>query len=174
MRFPFFSTGLVGSEPELNGQQTHRTRINGVWFFSLSERFNGLQCQQYLFFICQYSLTPNVWNYTLVPQSKTWKEALQYCRDKFHSLATLEDQTKLDAAVVQRDFPVWIGLRRQGKAALQPSAGWTPAAITPLNRVRKRSKQNLSLGNRRLNGVFCRRSVELEQRVFQLQKLGVR
>lgn len=94
-------------------------------FSPLSERFYSVECNEYLFFICQYSRTPtgHSWNYTLVPQSKTWKEALEFCRDRFHSLATLEDQSKQNAAVVQRDFPVWIGLHREGKAPVQPTAG---------------------------------------------------
>lgn len=106
--------------PELNGQQTPPNQDKRVWFLLLSERLFSLECEQYLFFICQDSLAPNGWNYTLVPQSKTWKEALSYCRENFHSLATLEHQSKRSAALVQRDFPVWIGLHREGKA---PAAG---------------------------------------------------
>lgn len=147
-------------------------------FFSLSERFYGLECKQYNFFICQYSLTPNAWNYTLVPQSKTWKEALEYCRDKFHSLATLEDQSKRNAAVVQRDFPVWIGLYREGKAPVHPPAGCKQLQLDtfePGQGKVKFLKKNPSLGNGRITGVglICRRKVEMEQRVFPLQELGV-
>lgn len=139
MRFKFCTLGLVGSG-EPTGQRTHRTRIHRVWFLSLSERFYVLECQQHLFFICQSSHTPNYWNYTLVLQSKTWREALEYCRDKFHSLAILDHQSKVDAAVVQQDFPVWIGLHREGEAPSnhQQAAGCRlPAAITPVTRSRK-------------------------------------
>lgn len=48
---------------------------------------------------------------------------------------------------------------------------------TPLNRekVTYIFFKNPSLGNRRITGVglFCRRKVEMEQRVFQIQELGV-
>lgn len=96
-------------------------RINRIWFFFLSERFLDQHCQQYLFFICQHSLVNGLWNYTLVPQSKTWTEARNYCKENFYSLATLGDYTSLNSAVVQKDFPVWIGLYREGKAQPQPS-----------------------------------------------------
>lgn len=98
-----------------------RMRINRIWFFFLSERFNPQHCQQYLFFICQHSSVLGHWSYTLVPQSKTWTEARNYCKENFDSLATLKDDTRLTAAVVQKDFPVWIGLYREGEAQLQPS-----------------------------------------------------
>lgn len=88
-----------------------------------------MHCQQYLFFICQHSLVHDHWNYTLVPQSKTWIEAWNYCKENFYSLATLEDDTKLNSAVVQKDFPVWIGLYREGKAQLQPS---TPQQVVTI------------------------------------------
>lgn len=91
-------------------------------FFSLSARFYGLECEKYLFFICQHSLAARSWSVALVPQSKRWKEALEHRRDPSKGLATLEGRTKLNAAVVQRDFPVWISLHREGKAPLQPSA----------------------------------------------------
>lgn len=84
-----------------------------------SLRFLTLDCQRLLFFICQHSPTHDDQSYTLVPQAKTWEEARQYCTETFYSLAAPEDQDKWKPAVLHSDMPVWIGLHREGGAALQ-------------------------------------------------------
>ncbi|XP_011608138.1 secretory phospholipase A2 receptor-like isoform X1 [Takifugu rubripes] len=84
---------------------------------SSTKSFLYQHCQQYLFFICQHSLVNGLRNYTLVLQSKTWTEALNYCKENFYSLATLKDYTSRNSAVVQKDFPVWIGLYREVSSA---------------------------------------------------------
>lgn len=68
----------------------------------------------HFFFIC-YELTNGNISYTFIPQSKTWDDAQQHCMKDFHDLAYLADHAHLGAAVRQRDFPVWIGLHKEGK-----------------------------------------------------------
>lgn len=68
----------------------------------------------YFFFICQ-ELINGIFEYKFIPRAKKWSEAWDYCKKKFHDLAVLSDESKLNAAVIQRDFPVWTGLRRNGK-----------------------------------------------------------
>lgn len=78
------------------------------------ERFYGTYCGKSLFFICHKD-SRNHFDYTFIPQSKTWSDAREYCRDNYDDLATIEDSSDLNSAVKQQDFPVWTGLHRDGK-----------------------------------------------------------
>lgn len=77
-----------------------------IFFVSL-ERFYGANCARSFFFFCK---TGN--NSIFIPQSKIWSDAQQYCEDNYDGLAT---PYSLNAAVIPNDFPVWIGLHRNGK-----------------------------------------------------------
>ncbi len=81
------------------------------------ERFYGVGCEESLFFICQMSdmSTPSYFDYTFIPQSKNWSEARQYCKEKFQDLAAFKDYSDLSFAINQQDFPIWIGLHRDGE-----------------------------------------------------------
>lgn len=56
-----------------------------------------------------------MYEYKLILQPKTWHEAQKYCWEEFARLAVISDIHNLNASVQQRDFPVWIGLHREGK-----------------------------------------------------------
>uniref|UniRef100_A0A3Q1GS00 C-type lectin domain-containing protein n=1 Tax=Acanthochromis polyacanthus TaxID=80966 RepID=A0A3Q1GS00_9TELE len=66
-------------------------------------------CSTYYFFICQYQPS----KYKFIAQSKTWYEAQEYCEDKYDDLAYMTDP--IYRAVEEEDFPVWIGLHRDGE-----------------------------------------------------------
>uniref|UniRef100_A0A8C4NST7 C-type lectin domain-containing protein n=1 Tax=Dicentrarchus labrax TaxID=13489 RepID=A0A8C4NST7_DICLA len=78
------------------------------------KRFYSNECDGYLFFIC-HDHHNNNYDYTFIPQSKTWSEAQQYCQDHFDDLATIKKDSDLDSAVNQQDFPVWTALRTDGE-----------------------------------------------------------
>lgn len=67
-----------------------------------------------MFFICQTVVNGN-YDYKFVPETKTWYEARDYCRDTFDDLAVTKDEAAVNVSVYQRNFPVWTGLRRDGK-----------------------------------------------------------
>lgn len=56
-----------------------------------------------------------IYNYKLILQPKTWYEAQNYCRKEFDDLAVTNDIHSVNASVKQRDFPVWVGLHKDGK-----------------------------------------------------------
>ncbi|KAJ4946913.1 hypothetical protein JOQ06_008956 [Pogonophryne albipinna] len=80
-----------------------------------SKRFYGNNCENSNFFYCQKKQHPNPYDYTFIPQSKSWLEAQQYCRSEFHDLATFEYVDYRYYPVQWQDFPVWIGLHRDGE-----------------------------------------------------------
>lgn len=91
-------------------QETHCNK--GYFFLFYFERFHGGYRSQYFFSICQkYTYD----GYTFVPQTKTWSEARSYCNENLTDLAMLTAQSTRDAAIQKRDYPVWIGLHRDGK-----------------------------------------------------------
>ncbi|XP_045889174.1 macrophage mannose receptor 1-like [Micropterus dolomieu] len=71
-----------------------------------SKRFYGANCARSFFFFCK---TGN--NSIFIPQSKIWSDAQQYCEDNYDGLATPYSLIK----VIPNDFPVWIGLHRNGE-----------------------------------------------------------
>ncbi|XP_051236327.1 macrophage mannose receptor 1-like isoform X3 [Dicentrarchus labrax] len=89
-----------------------------------TKKFHGGRCEGHLFFICHNNRYDNsilnlpnynyYFDYTFIPQSKTWSEAQQYCKDNFDDLATFRSYN-LDSAVNLQDFPVWTGLHRDGE-----------------------------------------------------------
>lgn len=86
---------------------------NSVVYISL-ERFYGTNCDEYHFFICHETKVVG-FEYTFVPQLKTWSEARDYCRNNFDDLATFEWDLQMNEAVSDWDYPVWTGLYRDGK-----------------------------------------------------------
>lgn len=71
------------------------------------ERLRSGGCENYFFFICD--------NLGFIPESKMWDEAKDYCQDKNRSLAKFTDIGDINSHVKKEDFPVWIGLYRDGK-----------------------------------------------------------
>lgn len=52
-------------------------------------------------------------SFTLVNESKTWKEAQRYCRGHYTDLASVRNQTENDLIkMTSKDQPTWIGLYR--------------------------------------------------------------
>nr|XP_008295546.1 PREDICTED: uncharacterized protein LOC103368830 [Stegastes partitus] len=51
------------------------------------------------------------YEYTFIPQSKTWSEGQQYCQTEYNDLARVTYSTSGSAVNEERDFPVWTGLR---------------------------------------------------------------
>ncbi|KAF3833055.1 hypothetical protein F7725_026720 [Dissostichus mawsoni] len=80
-----------------------------------SKRFYGNNCENSNFFYCQKKQHPYHYDYTFIPQSKSWLEAQQYCRSEFHDLATFEYVDYWYYPVQWQDFPVWTGLHRDGE-----------------------------------------------------------
>lgn len=78
------------------------------------ERFRGSICEESWFFICYELQGDGKYEYIFIPQSKTWSEAQRYCKEKYYDLATIKDNSDMQAAVGPQDFPVWIGLHRDG------------------------------------------------------------
>lgn len=86
---------------------------NSVVYISL-ERFDGTSCDRYHFFIC-HKMKSSGPEYTFVPQLKTWSEAQDYCRNNYDDLASIKQDSQMNEAVSQWDYPVWTGLYRDGK-----------------------------------------------------------
>lgn len=78
------------------------------------QRVNNKTCTSLFFFIC-HKTEDGIRSYIFVPESKTWSEAHEHCRRNGYHLAGLED-SDLNTAVREQDFPVWTGLHRDGKA----------------------------------------------------------
>ncbi|XP_037650861.1 snaclec rhinocetin subunit beta [Sebastes umbrosus] len=76
-------------------------------------RFYGTSCGGPFFFIC-HKQHPAHYEYKFIPQSKSRSEALQYCKSVYDDLATFRHSSDLISAVIERDFPVWTGLYREG------------------------------------------------------------
>ncbi|XP_030582316.1 lymphocyte antigen 75-like isoform X2 [Archocentrus centrarchus] len=81
----------------------------------------GADCQSYYFFICDHSY--------FNPESKTWSEARDSCQRT--NLANYNDQGDVKRNVNQQDFPVWIGLYREGEtwnwsAGVSDYTNWVP------------------------------------------------
>ncbi|XP_035991591.1 secretory phospholipase A2 receptor-like [Fundulus heteroclitus] len=68
-----------------------------------------MDCGSYHYFICKDDKT----KYTFIPKAKKWSEAQQYCQDNDKDLANIES-SDLYTTVNEEDFPVWIGLHRDG------------------------------------------------------------
>ncbi|KAF7212769.1 macrophage mannose receptor 1-like [Nothobranchius furzeri] len=77
-----------------------------------NKTFYGASCDGYSFFICENYFTSISNKYTFIPESKTWNEAQRYCQNKMRFLADFNYFNP--STVVDQDFPVWIGLRRDG------------------------------------------------------------
>ncbi|KAF3833054.1 hypothetical protein F7725_026719 [Dissostichus mawsoni] len=72
------------------------------------------RCETYYFFFCHHA-HGNYLDYELILQSKTWSEALQYCKREFTDLATFRSIEDLDKDVEEQVFQVWTGLHRDGE-----------------------------------------------------------
>lgn len=86
-------------------------------------RFYAVSRNSYFFFICQ-AVVGGIYQYKLIPQSKTWHDAQEYCREAFDDLAVTKDNNSVNASVQQRDFPVWVGLHRDGKTRSHTRGGF--------------------------------------------------
>lgn len=75
------------------------------------ERFYVTDCEGYYFFICQEKGGNN----KFINESKTWSDAQQYCSSFYDDLAFFPNSNLLYSAAEPQDFPVWIGLYRDGK-----------------------------------------------------------
>ncbi|XP_034721734.1 uncharacterized protein LOC117940580 [Etheostoma cragini] len=83
------------------------------------DRLHGTDCDGANFFFCHkrhYGPNGDVqYTYKFVPQAKSWPEARQICStDSQHDLATFQSFSDLRDALDPQDYPVWIGLYRDG------------------------------------------------------------
>lgn len=83
----------------------------------LLKRVYGDSCGALHFFFCRKIKTNWDWEYVFIPEIKTWSEARQFCQDRYDDMAFFLDSYQQEKAVVSQNFPVWIGLFRDGKAA---------------------------------------------------------
>uniref|UniRef100_A0AAQ5YQ16 C-type lectin domain-containing protein n=1 Tax=Amphiprion ocellaris TaxID=80972 RepID=A0AAQ5YQ16_AMPOC len=103
--YSYYETKWAHYESQYSGDCAHVSYSN--------KRVYGSDCRTYYFFICHeyHGLNLEHLRYKFIPQSKTWSEAQQYCRDKYDDLAYIT----YFAPVEEEDFPVWIGLHRDGE-----------------------------------------------------------
>ncbi|XP_063738588.1 uncharacterized protein LOC134863804 [Eleginops maclovinus] len=111
--------GLMEKTPPspsiLPGHHTSQTMPQAVLpVFYSNKRFYGTTCDYYNFFYC-HEKHGDQFNYTFVPQSKSWMEAQQYCRSEFDDLATFINISDLHSDINEQDFEVWTGLHREGE-----------------------------------------------------------
>ncbi|XP_035991568.1 secretory phospholipase A2 receptor-like [Fundulus heteroclitus] len=71
-------------------------------------------CGSHRFFICRKYLS-NDYEYPFIPEAKTWPEAWEYCKTKYTDLASFSS-SYLNNVVREMEFPIWIGLHRDGVA----------------------------------------------------------
>ncbi|XP_043953633.1 C-type mannose receptor 2-like [Gambusia affinis] len=84
----------------------------------LINRIYGLNCGSDFFFICQDNRPYNgngyqTREYIFVPEAKSWAEAQRYCNENNGELANING-FNLYNNVHSEDFPIWIGLYRDG------------------------------------------------------------
>ncbi|XP_037835849.1 uncharacterized protein LOC119617721 [Kryptolebias marmoratus] len=77
-----------------------------------SKKIHGKGCENYFFFICGNNELNGV-NYTFIPKTKTWSDAQDYCKNT-HDFLAIFQSSDLSDVIHEQDFPVWIGLRREG------------------------------------------------------------
>ncbi|XP_029945029.1 macrophage mannose receptor 1-like [Salarias fasciatus] len=77
-----------------------------------SRKFYHTDCQEYYYFFC-YNLWKNKWSQVFISQSKTWSDALEFCRRHYIDFIFYPTAASL-RNVNGRNFPVWIGLHRDG------------------------------------------------------------
>ncbi|CAK6976969.1 macrophage mannose receptor 1-like [Scomber scombrus] len=80
-----------------------------------NKKIYGSNCKGHYFFICTKD-PYNIYEYAFIPQSKTWYEAEEYCKNEYFDLASLTYALSIDSTVKTQDFPVWIGLHKDGEA----------------------------------------------------------
>ncbi|MED6257666.1 hypothetical protein ATANTOWER_029247 [Ataeniobius toweri] len=79
-----------------------------------THRVYGLNCGNHYYFICQdIKESQTLYKYIFIPKAKTWSEAQHYCRENHEELANIHSSV-LYSAVQKEDFPIWIGLHRDG------------------------------------------------------------
>ncbi|KAL3065935.1 hypothetical protein OYC64_015973 [Pagothenia borchgrevinki] len=78
------------------------------------KKYHVRRCETYYFFFCHHP-HGNHLDYKLILQSKTWSEALQYCKREFTDLATFRSIEDLDRDVEEQVFQVWTGLHIDGE-----------------------------------------------------------
>ncbi|XP_033935802.1 secretory phospholipase A2 receptor-like [Pseudochaenichthys georgianus] len=78
------------------------------------KKYHVRRCETYYFFFCHHPHGNNL-DYELILQSKTWSEALQYCKREFTDLATFRSIEDLNTDVTEQVFQVWTGLHRDGE-----------------------------------------------------------
>lgn len=104
-----------------------------VFFFLCSlvyvflQRVYGLNCGSHYFFICQDNQNGQT-DYIFIPEAKNWSEAQHYCSQNHEELANIPT-VGLSTTVQKQDFPIWIGLHKDGKCSIclsvRPSAHHT-------------------------------------------------
>ncbi|XP_024863958.1 macrophage mannose receptor 1 isoform X2 [Kryptolebias marmoratus] len=71
-------------------------------------------CEDLLFFICEKNENQST-EYEFIPEAKNWSDAFVDCEQKGYDLAIFS-YTKWNQFFTVRDFPVWIGLHRDGES----------------------------------------------------------
>lgn len=71
------------------------------------ERVYGAECDKKFFFMCEGSTE-------LITQPMKFDDAHKYCEKK-GGLLTSSDYDQLNSLFGDQDFPIWIGLQRDGK-----------------------------------------------------------
>ncbi|XP_042343374.1 secretory phospholipase A2 receptor-like [Plectropomus leopardus] len=97
----------------------------------------GQSCGESFFFFC-HKRQSQQFEYIFIPQSKSWTDAREHCQSDFDDLATFEGMSNLNSVVNQQDFPVWIGLHRDGltwkwSSGLSEYTNWAPNEPTNNN-----------------------------------------
>ncbi|XP_037835847.1 macrophage mannose receptor 1-like [Kryptolebias marmoratus] len=78
------------------------------------KKFYARPCGNLLFFICQKTTdAQDSPEYYFIPETKTWSQAQTYCQDNYDDLGNLDSYDE-NAYSVSQDFPVWIGLYKDG------------------------------------------------------------
>nr|XP_055074218.1 macrophage mannose receptor 1-like [Misgurnus anguillicaudatus] len=87
------------------GEECAVLRSEGYWF----DRY----CTYTREFLC-FDVQNSTVKYYLITPAKTWKEAQQYCRDRFTDLVTIRNQTEMELLInlMHLSGGYWIGLFR--------------------------------------------------------------
>uniref|UniRef100_A0A096MD81 C-type lectin domain-containing protein n=1 Tax=Poecilia formosa TaxID=48698 RepID=A0A096MD81_POEFO len=99
-----WSDGAYYHVSDWGKNEPHQEYCASVYFSN--KKIYSRDCGTRLMFVCRDGE-----EYTFVNETKTWPEALDYCKSQNGNLASFSS-SDMNQIFTEFDFPIWIGLRR--------------------------------------------------------------
>ncbi|XP_007558877.1 C-type mannose receptor 2-like [Poecilia formosa] len=110
-----WSDGAYYHVSDWGKNEPHQEYCASVYFSN--KKIYSRDCGTRLMFVCRDGE-----EYTFVNETKTWPEALDYCKSQNGNLASFSS-SDMNQIFTEFDFPIWIGLRRGGGNSFSWSSG---------------------------------------------------